>query len=398
MKTYSKVDLYNMDNINNTLGEYMSYREMSSDESSFLCGLIQQKKPKHILEVGVAAGASTAVILSCVQELGLNCKVDSVDLCKPYYRDDTKETGYVADILKHTAPRLNEVDHQKHLGNTVAYYLDDICAERGMIDFLILDTTHSLPGELLDFVAALPYLEDGAIVVLHDVSLHLTRTGEYVNNYATRTLFCVVTADKYYMPGIASNIFSTVATDKCDALDSNIAAFQITDETRENVIDIFSALLLPWQYDPGEALIEQYHKCIRNHYSDSFSAMLGKITQIQASLSQGGSVDNHLRTLLSSKWMKGGDSVFLYGGGFWAKKYLAFARSIGLPLAGIIISDDHDLTAVTKADWLDGTPVYHISDLPKEYAEFSVVLAVGSENRGVCIQNLQRSGRKYQIL
>ena len=37
--------------------------EMSEFESAFLCGAIKQFRPKKILEVGVAAGATTAIIL-----------------------------------------------------------------------------------------------------------------------------------------------------------------------------------------------------------------------------------------------------------------------------------------------------------------------------------------------
>ncbi len=38
--------------------------EMSVFESTFLCGLLKQYRPEKIVEVGVAGGATTAIITS----------------------------------------------------------------------------------------------------------------------------------------------------------------------------------------------------------------------------------------------------------------------------------------------------------------------------------------------
>ena len=44
--------------------------EMSEFESAFLCGLLNKFQPKKILEVGVAAGGTTAIILQCMKNIG----------------------------------------------------------------------------------------------------------------------------------------------------------------------------------------------------------------------------------------------------------------------------------------------------------------------------------------
>ena len=54
--------------------------EMLSDEQGFLCGIIKKVKPKKIVEIGVAEGGTTAVIMNAVSILGLTCEVYSVDL------------------------------------------------------------------------------------------------------------------------------------------------------------------------------------------------------------------------------------------------------------------------------------------------------------------------------
>ena len=44
--------------------------EMSESESAFLCGALKQFHPKKILEIGVAGGATTAIIVQTLEDLG----------------------------------------------------------------------------------------------------------------------------------------------------------------------------------------------------------------------------------------------------------------------------------------------------------------------------------------
>ena len=50
----------------------MGLSGMSINDLSFLCGLIKKFKPKKIVEIGVAAGVSTTVILECLKLLNYN--------------------------------------------------------------------------------------------------------------------------------------------------------------------------------------------------------------------------------------------------------------------------------------------------------------------------------------
>ncbi len=43
--------------------------EMSEFESAFLCGLLKKFKPKKVLEIGVAGGATTAIMLQCLEDI-----------------------------------------------------------------------------------------------------------------------------------------------------------------------------------------------------------------------------------------------------------------------------------------------------------------------------------------
>jgi len=87
------------------LPEFVSpqgYREpeMTEFESAFLCGALKQFRPKKILEVGIAGGATTAIILQTLEDIGESYEMHSVDLNTQFYRDKTKSSGFMAAFAK----------------------------------------------------------------------------------------------------------------------------------------------------------------------------------------------------------------------------------------------------------------------------------------------------------
>ena len=147
-----------------TEGKNRKYSEMTLFQQAFLCGLIREKRPEKVVEIGVAGGGTTAVILTCLKMLGGHSEMFSVDSSEKWYRNEMLDTGFVAKEYMDFI--VGEIKHKFYLGKIIPYVIDEI---RDDIDFLILDTTHSMPGEFMDFLVCLPYLRDGCIVVLHDV-------------------------------------------------------------------------------------------------------------------------------------------------------------------------------------------------------------------------------------
>jgi predicted O-methyltransferase YrrM len=76
------------------------HTEMSESEVEFLFGLLDKKRPQKLVEVGVAAGGTTAAIIEHLSEAEYLCKMYSIDKSEAYYRDTTKETGYYATEYK----------------------------------------------------------------------------------------------------------------------------------------------------------------------------------------------------------------------------------------------------------------------------------------------------------
>lgn len=232
--------------------------EMSEFESAFLCGVLRKFRPKKILEVGVAGGATTAIILQALEDIGEPYEMHSIDVSANFYRDKTKQTGFMAEMAKENnlfAPPQSTLsgEHKFHLGKFLPQVIDEIGNE---IDFVILDTKHSMPGEVLDFLAVLPYLKINAVFVLHDVALCQYRRSEY---HATTVLLSAVTAIKYL------NFVQTDVNSKFSY--PNIAAFQINQQTLENIENIFLTLILRWHYMPSQGEINLYRFHYKRYYS-----------------------------------------------------------------------------------------------------------------------------------
>lgn len=242
---YKVVNLFNepREILNQTQEKYC---EMNAEEHGFLCGLIKEKKPNKILEVGVAGGGTTSVIMKCLDIVNPEAFMYSVDLNEECYRKKGKKSGYQLEEVKDYLS--NYSNHRFYLGGVLPEFIETIGPD---IDFCILDTVHSMPGEVLDFLCVLPYLANGAVIVLHDVANNLL--GRYSGAYATKVLLDAVRATKYY--DLNNKIY-------------NIGAFLIDNGTRENIANVFSALSITWAYEPRIQEIMKYRDCYKKYYDE----------------------------------------------------------------------------------------------------------------------------------
>lgn len=233
------------------------YPEMSDFESAFLCGMLETYPPKKILEVGISRGATTSIILQVLEDHGEPYEMHSVDLFEKHYGDKTKDTGYMALFAKEKVFNDLRGTHEFHLGRYLPQVIDEI---GGDIDFVILDTVHYTPGELLDFPVMLPYLKDGTIVVLHDVSLNQRNHHFHKGDaHATGLLLSAVTAGEKFL-----NLERE--TEKRHDRYPNIAAFTINEHTREYIENVFLALTLTWHYLPADNEVAIYREFYEKHY------------------------------------------------------------------------------------------------------------------------------------
>jgi len=240
-----------------------NYSEMTETERSFITGLLMQYRPKNVLELGVSSGSGSIVILNGIKDIE-GTTLHSVDLLERWYLDQNKSSGWLVETL---VPELTYL-WNLHLGLDAVEVMDTIVNTNGKVDFVVLDTAHIHPVETLNFLCVLPYLKNGAVVVLHDISLHITNAGYSSNSYACRLLFDSVTANKL-TPKEKYTSFP------------NIGAFQVSEDTKKYIYGMFSSLMLPWSVlhaRPWQSLVptgllSHYAECFEKFYGESYKEM-----------------------------------------------------------------------------------------------------------------------------
>ena len=210
--------------------------ELFDENCMFLAGLLKRYRPKTLLEVGVSAGGSSALMLHVLDQLGLESELVSVDLRERWFHDQKFATGWAAKKLY-----PDKKNWHLHTGKFLPEIIEDLNLE---FDFCFLDTAHAIPGEILDFLVVLPFMREGGVVALHDTALYFFNN--HYKAFATRVL-------------LASAVGRKIAPRKLSEKDANFGAFQITQDTYKYVGDVFSALGMPWGYLLDRRQFQIYH-------------------------------------------------------------------------------------------------------------------------------------------
>ena len=229
--------------------------EMSRNDHGFLCGLIKKFKPHKIVEIGIAEGGTTGVIINALNILNLDYKMYSVDISDDFSGNGIK-TGYELDKFD-----LDISNHKFLFGKSIAGFIDDIGND---IDFVVLDTVHIVPGEILDILTILPYLSKNAVIVMHDVdlcriySLNKEYYDYYEESISNKLAFLSIDGEKY----LNTNLNGLYGNDL-----SNICAVKVNDNTYKNVINLFYSLTMPWSYKLSDRLYEEYSSIFKKYYN-----------------------------------------------------------------------------------------------------------------------------------
>ena len=218
----------------------------------FINGLLRYYRPQNVLEVGVFAGAGSINILNAIMDLP-NSTLTSIDLLENTYPKEGFEGGPVGFVAKEQYPNLPANKWTLIAGKDCSEVLDSL---EKTYDFVVIDTAHSHPAETLNFLCVLPYLNEGAIVVLDDIALHFTR----ICSMATRILLSSVTAFRLEL--------------EVADYPSNVAAFQITHDTKKYIESVFDSLLLHWVIWPDEVSFAKLMDNVELHLDKHYPANL----------------------------------------------------------------------------------------------------------------------------
>ena len=264
-------------NILNELGkEYKQYSEMSDQDRSFLNTLVLRKQPLKVLELGVCSCGSSLVLLNAIKNIN-NAHLYSIDYNTQHYKLKDKLTGFYVDNF----PELKNKWTLK-TGGLALDFMEEI---GGDIDFCLIDTVHSNPGEILDFLMVLPYLKKEATVVFHDTNLHAQIAEkswvnfQYTNNLLMSTIngTKLLPANTPYRSG-----FEFI----------NIGAVDLNENSFKHIWEIFNLLTLKWQYLPTGEEITQLADFIYKYYGVNYSEYFNKVFWFQKRVKQ---MDNTIK-------------------------------------------------------------------------------------------------------
>lgn len=337
--------------------------ELSEAEHGFICGLIKKYKPQKIVELGVSGGGTSVLILNCLQKLGLNdTKMYSVDLSETYHFNPEKRCGFQ---IEEARPFLKNIDnHQLILGKILPEVIEDI-AKDGKIDFLILDTTHYLPGELMDFAIAIPYLSDEAVIVLDDTSFWFE--GENRWAFATKVLFDLCISDNKYYAQTPDGF-------------SKIVAFTMPQKTHVWQKNIFDALSMPWHYC-SDTQIKAYENIVDKYFEEDIQDSFKNAVKInRLAINKKENIKAEVKTV--KKLCSESRKKYIYGAGQRGKALLYFLENNGIVVNGVIVSDDR----TTNQSIDSKVPVLHLSDVLSE--DYLIFLAAADEEIRENLNNL----------
>jgi predicted O-methyltransferase YrrM len=316
----------------NILSEFENngYSGMSDNDLGFLCGAIEKFKPSKIVEVGVSAGGTTAVIMECCKRINLSASIYSVDVSKKWYKDVSKETGFVATEYIEKGLLSSEVSHKFVLGKTLAKAIEEIGNE---IDFIIFDTMHSLPGELLDFISSLNWLKKNAVIVFHDMGqcqLGIRSVHGAPFQYASLVTFLAIKG-KHYWNQDKNNIYDV----------SNIGCVQIDSDVDKMLDNIFSGLFVNWDYIPDEKSLEEYCYRIKRDYTDEYVNLFEKALGVNVySLYRRRGIhvprkriQREIDDIIDKK-----DHIYVYGAGSISKKVCAYINYKSKKVRNLIVT------------------------------------------------------------
>ena len=221
--------------------------QLTINEAYFLNGLIRKIKPKNCLEIGVASGGSSILILNAIKDYN-NSFLVSIDLNIQYCKNNSLKTGYK---VKDFPELINK--WSLYTGDIPSKFLDKLNMK---FDFAFIDTAHEAPGEILNLIEVLPFLNEQAIIVVHDIFWHFTRKAppppkEIKFTPSSIYLFSALYGEKILI--------------KNNKLENIGAAFLFKNQTN-HYIDYFILLNSFWEYMPKEYHLKFIREFIKKYY------------------------------------------------------------------------------------------------------------------------------------
>ncbi|MDR1584094.1 MAG: class I SAM-dependent methyltransferase [Prevotellaceae bacterium] len=295
--------------------------QMHPVERRFINGLIHLLRPKRILEVGVAEGGGTIVLLNAIESMK-DATVASVDIANTVWRAPTKRVGDAVNDMYQGGNKQWVLYREKCFSEIADVFTEPF-------DFCVIDTGHVHPVESLDFLTVLPYLSDNAVVVFHDLATFVFNTEfEKFPRLCFANKLCFDTIVGVKLKPIHKEYLSD-----CMGF-AQLGAVQISPDTHKYIRNVFDMLYFPWAYfDNIAPYIKSIAKIIKKHYPAALYDVFRNATIVNARMIAN---DFHYerpdRYNILPLSLSDSEKFVFYGAGFWCKMFLEWLKREGLPM------------------------------------------------------------------
>ena len=126
---------------------------------------------------------------------------------------------------------------------------------------------HTTPCEMLDWLMVLPFLKEGAIVVLHDIFWMFHRPKRYQINYSNNQVFCYIRGE-LILPNNGNQIFSV-----------NIGALKLYSNQKQYYQIYFVALGNQWEYMPHDSDLKIMRDFFMKYYGEKLVEIFDKAVE-----------------------------------------------------------------------------------------------------------------------
>lgn len=143
---------------------------IGSNDATFITELIKTQKPKEIIEIGVASGFSSIILLESLDRYVDKGHLHSFDILEKCHFNNSYPIGFAVEEL---APHLKQYWslHTKSTGFDAGKLLNG-----RDINFLFIDGNHFHPWPTLDLLALIPAISNNSHIILHDISENWAHT------------------------------------------------------------------------------------------------------------------------------------------------------------------------------------------------------------------------------
>lgn len=199
---------------------------ISKVEMKFLYDQVIKYNCQTCIEIGIASGVSSAIIVGALNKNRQNNKIEnpilySYDLMEHCYWNRNLKVGYAAKVMLRN---LEEHNWNIKTGTTCLdlkkYH------KPNSIDFVFIDANHRHPWPALDMIACLPYVKDDGIICLHDINLP-KKNPKFVM-YGAQKVFDSVDCEKFTTDDNIPNCGSIVLSNNKEYIKEQM--YKIIDE------------------------------------------------------------------------------------------------------------------------------------------------------------------------